>query len=175
LAFCLFFGIIIQIIIFKGKMMKQFYNDETEKAMVKFYNNLNEKDKRYFSSISVMQLPQGGTGYIVNLLGVSQPTIYRGKNEILDDMNTGPRIRQEGAGRKPIRETYPNIDKIFLKVLEEHTAGDPMNKRIIWTDLTKAEIIALMAMKGIEISKKVVSDLFKTHGYVKRKIQKKRK
>ena len=155
--------------------MKKFYNDETEKAMVEFYNDLNEKGRRYFSSISVMQLPHGGTEYIVNLLGVSQPTIYRGKQEILDDMNIGPRIRQEGGGRKPIRESYPKIDEVFLKVLKKHTAGDPMNKDIIWTDLTKIEIIALMAENGINISKKVVSDLFKTHGYVKRKIQKKRK
>lgn len=155
--------------------MKRFYNDETEIAMIKFYNSLNEKDKRYFSSISVMQLPQGGTEYIVNLLGVSQPTIYRGKKEILDEMNTGNRIRQEGAGRKPIRDIYPNIDKVFLKVLKEHTAGDPMNKNIIWTDLTKKEIISLMANEGIKISKKVVSDLLKTHNYVKRKIQKKRR
>jgi len=155
--------------------MKKFYNDETEKAMVKFYNDLNEKDRRHFSSISVMQLPHGGTEYIVNLLGASQPIIYRGKQEILDNMNVGPRVRQEGGGRKPIRESYPNIDRVFLKVLKEHTAGDPMNKSIIWTDLTKIEIIALMIDEGIKISKKVVSDLLKTHGYVKRKIQKKRK
>lgn len=155
--------------------MPKFYKDEIESAMKLLYNGLNEKDKRYFASISVMQLPHGGTQYISNLLGCDPKTIYNGKKELADDVETKHTIRNPGGGRKPIRETYPNLDKVFLNVLKEHTAGDPMNQNIIWTDLTKMEIVKLLSDQGICVSKVVVADLLKKHKYVKRKIQKKRK
>ena len=143
--------------------------------MVTFYENLNERDKRHFASLSAMQLPHGGKEYISTILKIDTRTIYQGKVELLEkDIFIG-KIRKPGGGRKTIYEKYPDINNIFLKVLKENNAGDPMNKKIIWTDLTKKEIIKLMESENIKVSKKIISDLLKKHGYVKRKIQKKRR
>lgn len=155
--------------------VENFYNKDVESAMVDFYKSLNEKDRRHFSAISTMQLPYGGKKYISNVLNIDTRTIYEGKIEIENNNIVEEGIRRKGAGRKPIEEVVPDIDKVFLKILKDHTAGDPMNTKIIYTDLTKNEIVFKMKSNGITISGKLAGKLLKKHGYVKRKIQKKEK
>ena len=60
----------------------------------------------------------------------------------------------------------------FLEVLRDHTAGDPMRQEVKWTDLTRREISGLLAVRGTPAGKRVVKQLLKKHGYVKRKAQK---
>ncbi len=158
-----------------GISVKNHYSKNIENAMKTFYNNLNERDKRHFSALSAMQLPHGGKEYVSSLLEIDTRTIYEGKTELQNNRVVTDGIRKAGGGRKPIRDTYPTLDKIFLKILKEHTAGDPMNKKIIWTDLTRLEIVDFLQKEGINVSKVVVAQLLEKHGYVKRKIQKKRK
>lgn len=155
--------------------MEKFYDEHVENSMKTFYDNLNERDKRHFAAVATMQLPHGGKKYISSLLGIDFRTIYEGKIELEKNNIVSEGIRRPGGGRKPIRDIYPNIDKVFLNILKNHTAGDPMNKKIIWTDLSKAEIVNLLEVEGITVSKMVVGELLDKHGYVKRKIQKKRK
>ena len=57
--------------------------------------------------------------------------------------------------------------------MKEHTAGDPMDEKVKWTDLTNTEIAALLAEKGFKVSRNIVAQLLKKHGYVKRKALKK--
>ncbi len=82
------------------------------------------------------------------------------------------RERKKGGGRKGHEETIEDIDSTFIGVLRDHTAGDPMNKEVIWTDLTKKEIGEQLAELGIMVSKTVVSKLLKKHGYKRRKAKK---
>lgn len=70
-------------------------------------------------------------------------------------------------------EKYPNLDEIFLAVVTEHTAGDPMDSKIKWIKLTRKQICDELQKKGITVSKNVVKRLLSLHGYVKRKIQRK--
>lgn len=156
-------------------MEQKYYSEEIESAMINFYNNLNERDRRHFSALSAMQLPHGGKKYISSILNIDTRTIYEGKMEIVNDEIVTEGIRRKGAGRKPIEEVKPDVDEIFLNILKDHTAGDPMNEKIVYTDLTRKEIVLKMKENMIEVSKKFVSKLLKKHGYVKRKIQKKRK
>jgi hypothetical protein len=57
-------------------------------------------------------------------------------------------------------------------VLAEHTAGDPMREGVKWTDLTRREISHHLAERGTPAGKRVIKQLMKKHGYVKRKAQK---
>lgn len=41
---------------------------------------------------------------------------------------TGERVRVKGGGNKKILERIRNINEIFLEIVENHTAGDPMNE-----------------------------------------------
>ena len=138
--------------------------------MVTFYNSLSEKDKRRYAAIKILKLPYGGKSYIRDLLNCSFPTIDKGLEEIKEnELTETVRIRKPGGGRKPCIDNIAGINDLFLKILKDFTAGDPMDKEIKWTQLTYTEIIEAMSIEGIEISKPIVKKLFKCHGYVKRK------
>jgi transposase len=84
------------------------------------------------------------------------------------------RIRRPGGGRKSYAEQWPEIDAQFLSVLQNYTAGNPMDAKVRWTNLTPKEIgQALAEQHGVEVSASVVRKLLKKHDYRKRKAQKK--
>jgi hypothetical protein len=150
------------------------YNEEYEQQMRAFYASLSEKDKRRYAALEARKLPYGGISYLCCVLGCDPKTIGRGLAELdeLEGASPGDRIRKAGAGRKRALETIEEIDEIFLMVLENYTAGDPMQEQVRWTNLTYQEIIDHMSTEGITISKPVVKQLLQEHGYVKRKAQK---
>ena len=150
------------------------YSDEHEQQMRAFYTSLSEKDRRRYAALEARKLPYGGISYLCRVLGCDHKTIGRGLDELdeLDGVGPGDRIRKVGGGRKRALETIEGIDEIFLRVLENYTAGDPMREAVRWTNLTYQEIIDHMSVEGIVISKPVVKQLLKKHGYVKRKAQK---
>lgn len=150
--------------------MIQPYDDVIEDQMIMFYNSLSEKDKRRYAAIEVLKLPYGGRSYIHATLNCSYPTIDVGITELQNnEISDSSMIRVSGGGRKSSIERITGIDDLFLKILKDFTAGDPMDQKVKWTHLTYSEIIEAMSLEGIKISKPIVKKLFKRHGYVKRK------
>ncbi len=155
------------------------YSQDTADLMKRFYNTLSEKDKRRYAAIEAMKLGHGGITYVSGVLGCSRETIHKGIKEVTslpNDSSYEPQIRQKGGGRKSYEETKPGIDEAFLQVIKEHTAGDPMDGSILWTNLFHFEISEkLLEDHGIKASETVVKKLLKKHGFKKRKIQKKKR
>ncbi|MCP4409706.1 MAG: ISAzo13 family transposase, partial [Gammaproteobacteria bacterium] len=108
-----------------------------------FYTSLSEKDKRRYAALEARKLPYGGISYLCGVLGCDAKTIGPGLAELdeLEGASPEDRIRKPGAGRKRALETIKEIDEIFLMVLENYTAGDPMQEQVRWTNLTYQEII----------------------------------
>ena len=158
--------------------MKQFYSQETEQIMKKYYVTLSEKDRRRYAAVEALKLGVGGQGYIAKVLGCDEKTIHNGRIELEQLPNEpeyDPAIRRAGGGRKGYEEHHPNIDEQFLDVLKEYTAGDPMDEKVIWTDLTPDEIAKFLQEKHqVKVSKTVIKKLLKKHGYRRRKAQKKK-
>lgn len=153
------------------------YSPEIEEMMRRFYNSLNERDRRRFAGFEALRIGHGGRSYVARVLGCSRNTVSRGAQEVsgLSQGEVASRIRQEGGGRKPYTVTWgAQLDEAFLAVLRQHTAGDPMDETVRWTNLTQGEIVAaLREDHGIVVSKFVVGKLLKKHGYRRRKAQKK--
>lgn len=146
------------------------YEVSVENQMKSFFDSLSEKDKRRYAAIETLKLPYGGKSYIRDLLCCSFPTIDRGINELNENnLLASERVRASGGGRKSSIESIPGINELFLKVLKDFTAGDPMEEEVKWTHLTYAEISSAMSAEGIAVSNPVVKKLLKRHGYVKRK------
>jgi len=153
-----------------------FYSNSIESEMKKFYKSLSEKDKRRYAAIEAQKLGWGGISYVMQLLGCSRNTIIKGLEDLerMDEQTVNSsRIRKKGGGRKSILSTQIGLDAAFLEVLKNHTAGDPMNELIKWTNLTHKEIASGLRTAGFTISLPLVAKLLKKHGYVKRKAQKK--
>jgi hypothetical protein len=139
-----------------------------------FYHSLSEKDRRRYAAIEACKLGRGGLSYIARILSCDRHTITQGMQELTDpEALKQTRIRREGGGRKPCDELIPDLDMAFLQVLEDHTAGSPMNAAVKWTNLTHQEIAdRLAADHGIAVSVTGVKRLVLQHDFVRRKAQK---
>ncbi len=92
------------------------YKSELEVLMTNFYDNLSEKDRRYYSAIEALKLGRGGIKYIASLFKCSRQTIHTGITELkTHSLLTGSKIRKLGGGRKKYETKYPKTDEIFLK------------------------------------------------------------
>jgi len=150
------------------------YKKEVEEFMLCFYNTLHEKNKRRYAAVEARKLGHGGIKYISELFGCDEKTIMRGLKDLSSNPSSEFHIRKKGSGRKRALDTVKNIETIFIEVLEDNTAGNPMKENLFWTNLTQKEISEKIKERGINISVTVVKQLLKKHGYVKRRQQKKK-
>ena len=153
------------------------YSPEVEETMRHFSHSLKEKDRRRFAGWEALRFGPGGRSYIARVLGCSRNTVSKGAREVsgLPTHEVEQRIRIKGGGRKCYPVTWgPVLDEKFLTVLRDHTAGDPMDETVRWTNLTPGDIVqALQSEYGMVVSKFVVYQLLKKHNYRRRKAQKK--
>lgn len=146
------------------------YPAPIEAQMQRYYQSLSEKDRRRYAAIEAIKLGYGGQAYIRQLFGCHHETLALGMAELDDETALEQeRIRQVGGGRKSALETIDGLDEAFLRVLEQHTAGSPMDETLKWTNLKRHEIVALLKDEGIEVSVTVVDQLLEKHNFRKRK------
>lgn len=146
---------------------------QIEKNMQIFFKSLSEKDRRRYAAIEAQKIGRGGITYISAFLGCDEKTIRKGITEFDDaDAMERENIRSLGGGPHSKINSIPNINEIFLEIVNKYTAGNPMNKDVKWTNLTKGDIIKHLANRGIKVSKNIVRKLLKKNKFVKRKAQK---
>ncbi len=143
--------------------------------MQKVFDRLSEKDKRVYAGIEALKFPYGGISYIAQLFSCSRNTIQRGINDLNETVTIlKKRDRKAGGGRKQVIKKQTDINDVFLSILKEHTAGDPMDETKKWTNLTCAKIGSLLAVEDFKVSRNIVRKLLKKNDYVKRKALKKK-
>ena len=146
------------------------YKKEIEKEMQKFHKSLSEKDRRHYAATEANKLGYGGVTYISKLLKCNHEVITRGKVELKEGVEyLKDRIRKAGGGRKSILEKRPEIEDIFLKVIDASTAGSPMDEDIKWTNLSQANIALKLKEKGFKVSITVVKQLLEKYNFRPRK------
>jgi hypothetical protein len=152
------------------------YTEEAKQAMRQMYEQLSERDRRVYAATEVMKLGYGGQQYICAILGCSPGTVRAGKRDLHTSEEASlqkGRIRRPGGGREKIMVKITDIDHIFEAILQEHTAGSPMDEKVKWTNMTQKEIVAAFHENGYTaVTKHVVRQLLKKHRYVKRKMRK---
>ena len=131
--------------------------------------------EEYGVAASIMEYAR--QNYIAQLLSCSRNTIAEGSNELTELPESGgyeQRVRRPGGGRKRYEETYPAIDEQFLAVMTDHTAGDPMDEQVRWTNLSRQDIADRLAEQhGVRVSVTIIKQLLAKHHYRQRKAQKK--
>ena len=146
------------------------YPPSIEQTMRSFYHSLRENDRRRYAAVEAAKLGHGGIEYISSVLGLDPKTIRQGQRD-LEDLPDRPtaRVRMTGGGRKRRLEQDPKIEEDFQKVLVNHTAGSPTQESLIWTNLTRTEIVDLMQECGSYVSVHIVDQLFDQYDYHERK------
>ena len=77
------------------------YSPTVAIQMIRFYNTLNERDRRSYAAVEAIQLGHGGIAFISQLLNCDKKTISRGINELKsEDQLNSDRQRKKGTGEK---------------------------------------------------------------------------
>jgi Rhodopirellula transposase DDE domain len=151
------------------------YAPEIEWKMKKLFDSLSEADRRRYAAVEASKLGHGGIEYIAKRLECDPKTIRRGLEELEEgaDLDTS-RVRKKGGGRKKLIEISDTLEANFFKVLEDHTAGDPMRADVKWTNLSRRQIADRLTAMGTPVSRHLVSLLLRKHRFRRRKAVKKK-
>jgi len=152
------------------------YSPAIEAQMQRYYQSLSEKDRRRCAAIEAVKIGHGGISYIHRVLGCVRQSIRLGIAELSDtEAMSEDRQRAAGGGRKSAFETIEGLDAAFLRVIERHTAGSPMDDSIKWTHLTRQQIADRLAdEEAISISVTVVDQLLDNHQFRRRQALKRK-
>ena len=141
------------------------YAPGMERMMRRLYRSLRESDRRRYAAVEAAKLGHGGVEYIADLLGCDPKTIRQGVAELEGAGRARPRAHpQKRGGRKRVIDQDSPLTANFLQVLRDHTAGDPMNADVKWTNLSRRQIARRLKEMGTPVSRRIVSQLLRRHG-----------
>jgi transposase len=128
--------------------------------------SLSEAQKRWYVGLKAIELGRGGIARMHELTGLSENTIIRGMREVKRGKpeKMGDRVRNRGAGRRPIEKTEPEASTAIQDIVNESTAGNPMSP-IKWTRKSCRTIEEELKRKKIEVSYRTVCRLLHESGY----------
>jgi len=139
-----------------------------ERRWLKVFSTLNEAQARWFAADKALDLGRGGVSRMSLVTGLSRTTITKAMEELRGRGALMPaavgRIRREGAGRKRIEESAPEVKKLIAKIVEETTAGDPMTF-LRWTSKSTRTIAEELTRRGHPTSRMTVARCLSDLGY----------
>ena len=138
-----------------------------EGRWLKVLRTLNEFQARLYVADRALGLGRGGVSRLSCLTGFSRTTITKAIAEL---QARGPlrgptgRIRAAGAGRKRVEDINPRLRAQLTRIVEETTAGDPMNA-LRWTSKSTRAIADELTRHGHPLSDKTVARCLDEMGY----------
>ncbi len=151
-------------------MKKEKYPNAIIVQMRNFYSSLSEKDRRRYAAVEAIKFGYGGITYICKILDCDQGIVSRGIKELKEELPAKEsNIRLSGGGRKSVLAVTEGLDKAFLEVLKEHTAGSPTDETVKWTNLSRGEIANRLKDHGFDFSVTVIDQLLEKHDFRPRK------
>ena len=85
--------------------------EELRAAVVLFYSLLDERQRRLFAGLESLKEGHGGDRHIAELLGLDAHTVSKGRRELLEGQIDRDRVRQKGAGRRPVEKKRPKSSR----------------------------------------------------------------
>lgn len=79
-----------------------------------FFSRLDEQQKRWYAALEAQRLGHGGQTLISQIIGLSIPTIQRGRAELDNELVNRPleRVRLAGGGRKTVEKKNPGSKQL---------------------------------------------------------------
>jgi hypothetical protein len=78
--------------------------EEVKAAIVLFYSLLDEQQRRLYAGLESLKLGHGGDRQLAHFLDLDPHTVARGRQQLLAQEVEADRVRQAGAGRKPVEK-----------------------------------------------------------------------
>lgn len=84
--------------------LRRYFDDDDIENLNLFLKGLNEKQRRLFLGFQSLHFGYGGDRYFANISGIDVRTIAKGRRELRNKNVSMERIRNHGAGRKPLKK-----------------------------------------------------------------------
>ena len=92
------------------KMNQEVSMDELKAALIIFFSLLDEQQRRLYAGLESLKIGYGGDSFIARILGLSEKTVAKGRQELLADKIDGDSIRKKGGGRKTIKKKFSSYE-----------------------------------------------------------------
>src|SRR5436309_12203827 len=96
-----------------------------QRELAVFLATLNHEQRRLYAAVEANRLGRGGVGRVVELTGMCNATVARGRRE-LSDLLQGKALKKEPhpvGGRPRTEEKYPAITAALEEMLSDEVAG----------------------------------------------------
>ena len=134
-------------------------------GFLKVLGTLNEAQSRWYVGREALARGRGGISAMERLTGMSRPTILKGIRELrMKGTLEVARVRRPGGGRKRVEHADPGFEAALEAIMEENTAGDPMNL-LRWTHKSTARIAEELTRHGPPASDETVRRRLRETGY----------
>jgi transposase len=130
---------------------------------------LDERARRLWAAAEAHAIGRGGISRVAEATGLSRITIRSGLKELYpssasDALAPTGRTRRQGAGRKPLTEHDPKLERALEVLVDPVTRGDPMSP-LRWTCKSAANLAAELQAQGHGVSERSVNRLLHASGY----------
>jgi Rhodopirellula transposase DDE domain len=130
---------------------------------------LDERSRRQWAASEAHELGYGGISAVAMATGLARDTIRLGMQELRHrrehpDEPVSPRLRQPGAGRKPLTTLDPDLLSALERLVEPLTRGDPQSP-LRWTCKSTRALAKELTAQGRPISDRTVAALLYEAGY----------
>jgi hypothetical protein len=109
-------------------------------------------------------LGHGGKTAVATASGMSRSTVIKAQSEVEADIEPSSRLREPGAGAKPLTEIQPGLLEALDELVNPETRGNPMSL-LRWTSKSTAHLAKDLVREGFRLSEDTVGRLLKRQGY----------
>jgi hypothetical protein len=130
---------------------------------------MDERMRRQWAAAEATALGWGGTSAVALATGLSRNTIAFGIEELRQrqtepDTPCGLRLRQPGAGRKSVTETFPGIEQALDRLVDPATRGHPESP-LRWTCKSTRKLAEELSQQGFVVCDRTVAHLLQQADY----------
>jgi hypothetical protein len=147
-----------------------------ERELALFLATLNHEQRRLYAAVEANRLGRGGVGRIVELTGLCNQTVARGRRE-LSDLLQGKSIKKERKpipGRPRIEQQYSGITAALEEMLSDEVAGSPEGEHK-WVRSSARRPAQRLKERGFSVAHNTVWRLLKRLGFSMRTNVRKRR
>lgn len=126
---------------------------------------LDERARRCWAATEALALGYGGISAVSQATGLARNTIAVGLRELRAPTRlAADRLRQPGAGRRPLTDTDPGLTAALDALVEPATRGDPQSP-LRWTCKSTRRLADELTRQGHPVGPRTVARLLGEAGY----------
>lgn len=130
---------------------------------------LDERQRRLWAGIEAREIGRRGISWVAEATGLSRTTVRAGVKQLKGKRTRKisadqRRVREPGAGRKPLTHDDPGLPKALNELVEPTTRGDPESP-LRWTCKSTRKLAAELTAQDHPVSHETVAQILKAEKY----------